>query len=73
MDEMITTPARFVESIRVEAARILLETTALSIQKISHQVGFGSQANMRRAFIRERIAEPAGSCSCPTSARQDGR
>ena len=30
MDEMTTTPARFVEGIRVEAARILLEPTSLT-------------------------------------------
>ncbi|EIG57865.1 GlxA family transcriptional regulator [Bradyrhizobium sp. WSM1253] len=51
-DEMMTTPARFVEGIRVEAARILLETTLLSVQQISHRAGFGSPANMRRAFAR---------------------
>ncbi|SDH46689.1 transcriptional regulator, AraC family with amidase-like domain [Bradyrhizobium sp. Rc2d] len=59
MDEMMTTPARFVESIRVEAARILLETTPLSVQQISHRVGFGSPANMRRAFIRAFQTPPA--------------
>lgn len=59
MYEMATTPARFVENIRVEAARILVETTALSIQRISHRVGFGSPANMRRAFIRAFHAPPA--------------
>ncbi len=32
VDELMATAARFVESIRVEAARILLETTPLSIQ-----------------------------------------
>ncbi|MEK9282698.1 helix-turn-helix domain-containing protein [Bradyrhizobium sp. ISRA442] len=58
-DEMMTTPARFVENIRVEAARILLETTPLSIQQIAHQVGFGNPANMRRAFIRAFQAPPA--------------
>lgn len=59
IDEMMTTPARFIESIRVEAARILLETTPLSIQQISHRVGFGSPANMRRAFVRTFQAPPA--------------
>jgi transcriptional regulator GlxA family with amidase domain len=59
MDELMTTPARFVESIRVEAARILLETTPLSIQQISHRVGFASPANMRRAFVRAFRAAPA--------------
>lgn len=59
MHELVTTPARFVENIRVEAARILLETTALSIQQISHRVGFGSPANMRRAFVRAFRAPPS--------------
>ncbi|MGL3104212.1 GlxA family transcriptional regulator [Bradyrhizobium sp. BR 1432] len=59
MDEMMTTPARFVESIRVEAARILLETTPLSIQQISHRIGFGNPANMRRAFVRAFQTPPA--------------
>lgn len=58
IDEMMTTPARFVESIRVEAARILLETTPLSVQQISHRVGFRNPANMRRAFIRVFQAPP---------------
>lgn len=58
-DEMMTTPARFVENIRVEAARILLETTPLSIQQIAHRVGFGNPANMRRAFVRAFQAPPA--------------
>ncbi|MCK1297398.1 helix-turn-helix domain-containing protein [Bradyrhizobium sp. 24] len=44
---------------RVEAARILLETTVLSIQRISHRAGFGSPANMRRAFVRAFQAPPA--------------
>jgi transcriptional regulator GlxA family with amidase domain len=59
MDELMTTPARFVESIRVEAARILLETTLLSIQQIAYRVGFASPANMRRAFVRAFQAPPA--------------
>ena len=58
MDEMMTPPARFVENLRVEAARILLETTPLPIQQIAHRVGFGSPANMRRAFIRAFQAPP---------------
>lgn len=59
MDELMTTPARFVESVRVEAARILLETTPLSIQQIAHRVGFASAGNMRRAFVRIIQTPPA--------------
>ncbi|WP_157450049.1 helix-turn-helix domain-containing protein [Bradyrhizobium sp. ARR65] len=59
VEEAMTTPGRFVERIRVEAARILLETTPLSIQQISHRVGFVNPANMRRAFVRAFQAPPA--------------
>jgi transcriptional regulator GlxA family with amidase domain len=59
IDELTTTPARFVEKVRVEAARIMLETTPLSIRQIAHRVGFGSPANMRRAFVRAFQAPPA--------------
>lgn len=59
IDELTTTPGHFVEKIRLEAARILLETTQLSIRQIAHRVGFGSPANMRRAFVRAFHAPPA--------------
>lgn len=54
-----TTPARFVEAARVEAARSLLEAGPLSIQQVSHHCGFGSIATMRRAFIRHLTVSPA--------------
>lgn len=59
IDELTTTPGRFVEKIRLETTRILLETTQLSIRQIAHRVGFGSPANMRRAFVRAFHAPPA--------------
>jgi transcriptional regulator GlxA family with amidase domain len=59
MGELVTTPARFVESLRVEAARILLETSALSIQQIAYRVGFINSGNMRRAFLRVLKTSPA--------------
>ncbi|GAB6843649.1 transcriptional regulator GlxA family with amidase domain [Methylorubrum rhodinum] len=55
-----TTPARFVEAARVEAARSLLEAGSLSIQQVSHHCGFGSIDTMRRAFIRHLTVSPAG-------------
>lgn len=54
-----TTPARFVEAARVEAARSLLETGSLSIQQVSHHCGFGSTDTMRRAFVRHLAVSPA--------------
>ncbi|MFB9832633.1 GlxA family transcriptional regulator [Actinoallomurus acaciae] len=47
-----TTPARFVERVRVEAARDLLEHSALSVEGVSRRSGFRSDETMRRAFLR---------------------
>jgi transcriptional regulator GlxA family with amidase domain len=47
-----TTPARFVERVRVEAARELLERTATPVDAVATGCGFGSPETMRRAFLR---------------------
>lgn len=47
-----TTPARFVERVRVEAARELLEATSMPAGAIATRCGFGSDETMRRAFHR---------------------
>ncbi|WUV02690.1 DJ-1/PfpI family protein [Actinoallomurus sp. NBC_01490] len=47
-----TTPARFVERVRVEAARDLLERSALPVEGVSQRSGFRSDETMRRAFLR---------------------
>jgi transcriptional regulator GlxA family with amidase domain len=47
-----TTPARFVERIRVEAAREQLERGAAPIETLAASCGFGSAETMRRAFLR---------------------
>lgn len=47
-----TTPARFVERVRVEAARGLLERGALSVRAVAARTGFGSEETLRRAFLR---------------------
>lgn len=57
-DELRTTPARFVEVARIEAARSLLEASALNIQQITHHCGFGSTGTMRRAFLRHLSTSP---------------
>lgn len=46
------TPARFVEQIRVEAARRRVEESEGSLEKIAHDCGFRSLQAMRRAFAR---------------------
>jgi transcriptional regulator GlxA family with amidase domain len=54
-----TTPARFVERARVEAARDLLEADRASVETIAEQAGFGSAETMRRAFLRVLGVGPA--------------
>ncbi|SDD35985.1 GlxA family transcriptional regulator [Actinokineospora iranica] len=54
-----TTPARFVERVRVEAARDLLERSTLSVEAVSRRSGFGSDETMRRAFLRVLGVPPA--------------
>lgn len=47
-----TTPARTVERLRVEAARLLLGDTEGPIKEIAGRCGFGSEETMRRSFLR---------------------
>jgi transcriptional regulator GlxA family with amidase domain len=45
-----TTPARWVRSLRVEAARQLLESRNLSLKEIARVTGFRDEQALRRAF-----------------------
>jgi transcriptional regulator GlxA family with amidase domain len=54
-----TTPARFTERVRVEAARELLEDSATPIDTTATRCGFGSPETMRRAFLRVLGVGPA--------------
>jgi transcriptional regulator GlxA family with amidase domain len=45
-------PAKVVESLRLQAARVLLEQSKQSIGIIAAETGFGDQERMRRAFVR---------------------
>jgi transcriptional regulator GlxA family with amidase domain len=54
-----TTPARFTERVRVEAARDLLESTSTPVDAIATHCGFGSPETMRRAFLRVLGVGPA--------------
>jgi transcriptional regulator GlxA family with amidase domain len=47
-----TTPARFVEHLRVEAARRRLEESRDKLEKIANDCGFGSIQSLRRSFLR---------------------
>ena len=46
------TPARYLENLRVQRARELLETTALSVEEISSQAGFWREERLRRSFLK---------------------
>lgn len=50
--EMGVTPAEFVQRARVDAARNLLEGSALPLKTIAYRCGFGSAARMRLVFAQ---------------------
>jgi transcriptional regulator GlxA family with amidase domain len=45
-------PAAYVERVRVETARRLLETTADGVEEVARRAGFGTPEALRRAFAR---------------------
>lgn len=50
--ELGTTPADFVERVRVEAARRILEESDEPVEGVATRAGFGDPERMRRAFMR---------------------
>jgi transcriptional regulator GlxA family with amidase domain len=46
------TPARFVEQVRVEAAKLLLDSSDYGLKEAAERSGFGSADSMRRSFRR---------------------
>jgi transcriptional regulator GlxA family with amidase domain len=59
-------PAKAVEHLRVEAARLLLESGRLSLDVIAAEVGLTDRERMRRAFLRT-IGQP------PQAVRRSSR
>ncbi len=51
--ELGATPAKFVERIRLDAARRLLQESSLSLEQLAMQSGFGDAARMRKSFLRQ--------------------
>ena len=45
-------PAKAIENLRVEAARLLMEDGQLPIDTVAHETGFADRERMRRAFLR---------------------
>ena len=56
--EVGVTPAAYIEGVRVERARALLETTVLQLEEIAQRCGFGTVETMRRAFGRRLHVSP---------------
>jgi transcriptional regulator GlxA family with amidase domain len=51
-DETGQSPAKAIEAMRVEAARVLMEQSRHPIDVIARQTGFADRSRMRRAFLR---------------------
>ena len=62
-------PARAVERLRVETARLLVEADDLPIERIASKTGFADPERMRRAFLRT-FGEPPQSLKRAARARR---
>ena len=51
-EETGQSPAKAVERLRVEAARLMMETSRHPIEVIARETGFGDRERMRQAFLR---------------------
>jgi transcriptional regulator GlxA family with amidase domain len=47
-----TTPAKAVEALRLESAKLMLEQTRLPIEVVARETGFANRERMRQAFVR---------------------
>ena len=57
--EVGMTPGAYVEALRVDHARLRLESTGQKLEAVAHDCGFGTVATMRRAFHRRLGVGPA--------------
>jgi transcriptional regulator GlxA family with amidase domain len=58
-NEVGVTPAAYVEAVRLERARTLLETTELQLDEIARRCGFGTVETLRRVFGRRLGVNPS--------------
>ena len=59
VNETGVTPGEYVERVRVETARRLLEQTSLSLDDVAIAAGFGSTETLRRSFHRQLGVAPS--------------
>jgi transcriptional regulator GlxA family with amidase domain len=45
-------PAKAVENLRLEAARLMMEQTSHSLDEVAQETGFGDRRRLRQAFLR---------------------
>lgn len=58
-DAVGTTPAEYVESLRLDRARALLESGSLDVSSIARQCGFRNRETLHRTFVRRLGVTPA--------------
>jgi transcriptional regulator GlxA family with amidase domain len=51
-EETGQSPAKAIERLRVESARLMMETGRFSAEEIARKNGFGNRERMRRSFVR---------------------
>jgi transcriptional regulator GlxA family with amidase domain len=51
-EETGQTPAKAIENLRVESARLMIEQGGHSFDAVAQETGFGDPDRMRRAFLR---------------------
>ncbi|MGE7989679.1 GlxA family transcriptional regulator [Pseudomonas sp. NPDC089554] len=51
-EETGKTPAKAVETLRVEAARVMMETSRHPVEVVARESGFGDRERLRQAFLR---------------------
>jgi transcriptional regulator GlxA family with amidase domain len=72
-DEVGITPARYVEQVRMEAARAMLETGDETVEVVARRAGFGSPESLRRAFMRHLDVTPSAYRTRFRTTGVDGR
>jgi transcriptional regulator GlxA family with amidase domain len=53
------TPAKTIETMRIDAARLALEATSRTLKHIAREAGFGDEDRMRRVFLRRIGVSPS--------------
>ena len=59
LKEANVSPAKYVETVRLDIARTLLETSSLSIDQIALKSGFQEAQNLRRVFHHKMDVTPS--------------